>query len=214
MSQQVDLSVEPSDSQSAQVVHARAGGMNAPVQDMVKELLNHQPQIVWREPVPTRDRIADPSFMGLWSPTLSDPSATLANCLDSSLDEARLYWPASDSVPPVVVHIVSQSYGSKNCVTSRWAMFWIDLPVAPEWLSNWVAPQGSQVQAAQWNCWSEPDQVLTLRDRRRYGLPREVIAEGCDKLNVTKYYCDQDLVLWRLERILAKQSPTIRGEKP
>ncbi len=184
-------------------VAARGGTANQPVHEIVKELLAYEPEIVWREPVPRRERIAD--FAGLWSPSAAPPAERLSDHLGVRLDESRLFWPETDGFAWIVVHLVSVIYGSVTAQGAHWAVFWgkeweREFGV-PDWLASWLAATSPQQDdPTAWSCWVDRHDVLTVRDTRRYGLPDTSIARGCETLAVEKYYAGNELIVWRLGR--------------
>jgi hypothetical protein len=198
-----------------QTVHA-CSGAGGSLAAAVRDLVSCHPQIVWREPVPLRNRISNPEFVGLWTPADNAPEETLANCMGMALDGARLFWCATETTVPVVVHLVSAAYGHAKATKSRWAAFWIDQDKKsqPEWLKQRLARQKCSVPPGEWKCWSSRQDLLSICDNQRYGLPGSVVSTGCRTMHAIMYYCGDRLVLWRLEPNGSRPSTQSEGVRP
>lgn len=212
-------------------LHAAWGRCDQKIQDVLAVLLSARPDIVWREPTPTRTRLD--GFVGLWiADAHTDVSGLQSKWPNVSLDEARLFWANEESGVPRSVHVVADTGASQvistpadradvadpvplsaagNRPATRWAVFWEDEnPQTGQWIqTNLGAPAGSDV----WTCRRSREQVITLRDARRYGLEahHSVPEPGRKPLTVFQYFRGTELVFWQLQPFAkpsAKRSKT------
>ena len=136
---------------------AQRGCLDQPVHEVASELCAHRPEIVWREPVPTRKRLE--RFAGLWSPTLESQAGLPDPVV--RLDEAKLFWSPTDSSPWIVVHLVSGVYGSDTAGKARCAVFWDGNGSSPlpDWLNAWLVKSlpkpPARLAADNGPCWSK-----------------------------------------------------------
>lgn len=170
------------------------GRVDRPVHQVLAELLEHQPQIIWREPVPTRRRLD--GFIGLWC---GEWDRFAQNHPQAALDEARLFW-WGDGQPAGTLHLVNAFYGQADCSQTRWAAFWesADPSGQPPWLDQETLGQPNATETlAVDSCKKEPVLTMAERDRNRYGL-KAVCHPTDTALQICKYFCGTELVFWRL----------------
>ncbi|HID78035.1 MAG TPA: hypothetical protein EYP56_18825 [Planctomycetaceae bacterium] len=172
------------------------GRVERPVRELLAGLVQkHAPQIIWREPVPTRRRLD--GFIGLWC---GDLDQFAENCPYDALDEARLFWDEEQGTAGAL-HLVAVIYGQANCRQTHWAAFWhADGDRAqPAWVDDNLIekPEGDRTFVVH----ALEEDVLTMaeRDRNRYGLRTVCHPDGV-KLTVHKYFQGTELVFWRLAR--------------